>query len=470
MMQSHYDLVVIGGGPAGMAAASTAAKHHDSILLIDAADKLGGNYFKPLPDAISPVLSRRDTQQARELQSRIEKLSGVDVLSSAQVWGIFQGDGATSSFSLHLDPAETIIAQSLIIATGVYDRPIPFPGWTLPGVMTPGGAQVLIKKQGILPGQRVLVAGTGPLQLVVAATLASAGAKVVALADPSAAMAGFSRLPSAMWGQWDRLGELGEHLWALLRHRVPMLFRHIVLQAIGAPGTGVQQAVVGRVDAKGYPIKGTKKTMDVDLICAAYGFMPDINLTVQLGCDHEYDAHLVAYVPTHDERMQTSVDGIFVAGDMTGVGGKALAELQGQLAGISALEMLGILTLPKAEAMRAQLQPAIVREMRFANWLWQRWRNKPGFWQALDDETVVCRCEGVTAVDIRQSCANGAKTMFGTKLRTRLGMGVCQGRYCATNAAILMAQTLNCPVTEVGLPNIRPPVMPVRIGTIAEDG
>jgi thioredoxin reductase len=478
MIKSSYDVVVIGGGPAGMAAATTAVTSQSSVLLIDAAQSLGGNYFKPLPSTFSVEPSRHDAIIADALQEKVTRLTQqqVDLLPETHVWGIFQGTETTfnsraadnpAPLTLYLDPTGIVEARTLIIATGVYDRPIPFPGWTLPGIMTPGAAQMLIKKQGLLPGKRVIVAGTGPLQIVVAATLADAGADVVALLDPCAATDGASQIPNAMWGQWDKMGEFTRHLVSLIRNRVPMQFRHTIFRAIGTPQTGIQKAIIGRVDADGYPITGTEETLDVDLICAAYGFMPSIAVTLHLGCTHEFNSNLGAYIPSHNECMQTSLDGVFVAGDITGVGGKSLAELQGQIAGISALENLGVFTNKEAEVMRAKLHPAIARENRFVNWLWKRWRIKSGFWSMIDDDTTVCHCEMVTAAAVRQGCANGARNIFGMKMRTRLGMGICQGRYCATNAAFLMAQELDCSVTEIGLPSIRPPIVPVRLRTIA---
>lgn len=460
--------------PAAIPAAAGAA----SVLLIHASDSLGGNYYKSPPRASDPILSAQDRKRLQALQGKVAALERhkVDVLAQTNVWGIFQGAEATFGgrisdeglpFTLYLEPGAKVEARALIIAAGVYDRSIPFPGWTLPGVMTPGAAQLLMKKQGILPGKRVVVAGSGPLQLAVAATLADAGAEVVALLDASAAFEGMYRMPAAMWGQWGKMQEFAGYLSSILRHRVPVLFRHTVWRAEGTAQNGVQRAVIGRVDANGSPIPGTQTSLDADLICVAYGFMPSIALTLHLGCAHDYVPHLAAYVPRHNEQMQTSLDGVFVAGDMTGVGGKALADLQGQVAGISALERLSLLTHDQAEARRRQLGPAVAREQGFADWLWDRWRTKPGFFQLLDDETLVCRCEGVTAADIRQSCADGAKNSAGVKLRTRLGMGVCQGRYCSANAAVLMAQAMDCAVTEIDLPSIRPPVVPVRFKDIA---
>jgi thioredoxin reductase len=459
-----------------MAAATTAAAWQASVLLIDAAESLGGNYYKPLPLSFSvSQMQQEDAKRFNALQEKVHTLSQtqVDILSNTQVWGIFQESDTSlaeksPTYTLHLNPSRVVEAKSLIIATGVYDRSIPFPGWTLPGVMTPGAVQMLIKKQGLLPGKRAVVAGIGPLQIAVAATLADAGVEIVALLDPGAATEGLSRIPSAMWGQWAKMRELATYLSSLFKNRVPLSFRHNLFKAMGNLEDGVQQAVIGQVDADGFPIAGTENLLDVDLVCVAYGFMPSIALTLHLGCEHKFDSRIAAYIPCHNEHMRTSLNGVYVAGDITGAGGKTLAELQGKMAGISALETLNAIDSKQAELARAKLRSDITRENRFANWIWDRWSIKSGFWDMIDDETIVCRCEGVRATDIRQSCVDGARNLNGAKLRTRLGMGICQGRYCVTNASILMAQEVGCSVQDIGLQSVRPPIVPIQLKIIAE--
>jgi bacterioferritin-associated ferredoxin len=269
-----------------------------------------------------------------------------------------------------------------------------------------------------------------------------------------------------MWGQWERVSEAAAYVRSLLKHRIPLKFQHAVYRAIGTPETGVQAAVIGRIDADGKPIPGTEQTLEVDTVCVAYGFAPSIELSLHLGCDHDYNPELGLYFPRHDERMQTTLKGVFVAGDVTGVGGKTMADLQGQVAGISALETLGAVSEAEANAFRARLSSRIQRERRFARWLWRRFRIKPGLFSLADDETLVCRCENVTAGQIRGSFTQGARDLRGMKLRTRMGMGICQGRYCAANAAAILAQEAGCSPEKMGTMSIRPPVIPVRTKNI----
>jgi NADPH-dependent 2,4-dienoyl-CoA reductase/sulfur reductase-like enzyme len=245
-----------------------------------------------------------------------------------------------------------------------------------------------------------------------------------------------------------------------------MLFRHAVYRALGTAESGVTGAVVGKVDADGHPVAGTQREYQVDTICVAYGFIPSIAMTLHLGCNHIYDSNLQAFVPEHDEIFPTSVPGIFVAGDVTGAGGKPLAILQGQLAAISALEGQNKITKEQASRERARLTPAVQREKRFAKWLWNRYRVRTGLLDLADDETCLCRCEAVSVGDVRKSIANGGQDLYGVKLRTRLGMGQCQGRYCTSNAALLIAAQTGKPVSQISTPSIRPPIFPVRLKDI----
>lgn len=487
MNPAAYDLIVVGAGPAGLAAAAEAAAHACKVLLVDAGEGPGGHYFKELPEQYRAQGEPHDAQQARQLAQYRRRLGehGVRLLNHTQVWGIFQGSEATfeppppgqvdeqdQPYSLYLDGPEgtppVVSAPALILAPGVYDRPLPFPGWTLPGVITPGAAQMLLKRQGLLPGRRILVAGSGPLQLAVAANLAEAGAEVVACIDACASYEAMQLAPLAFWGQWSRLGEFAGYLASLLRRRVPLHFRQAIRYAEGDAERGVTAAYVGPVDSQGMPIRGALRAYQVDSICCSSGFLPSIQLTLHLGCRHVYSPWLGAFVPQHDERMQTDRRNVFVAGDVTGVGGKPLAELQGRLAALSALESLGRLTAAQAASQRADLAPAIASERRFERFLWQRYRFREGLLGALSDDTVLCRCENVTLGELRESFRQGARTITGVKGRTRLGMGLCQGRYCIANANALLAGLGQLSPQEVGLMHIRPPVVPVRIQDIAD--
>lgn len=255
----------------------------------------------------------------------------------------------------------------------------------------------------------------------------------------------------------------------LAYHRVPFLFNHAIFQALGNGDTGVKSAIIGKINEIGNPIAGSENEIEVDSICCAYGFMPSIALTLHLGCRHIYDPNLGANIPWHDEHMRTNVPGVMVAGDVTGVGGKPLAVLQGKVAGLSALEELDYLKEEDANQRRNQLSGAVRREERFSRWLWNRYRIKKGLLDLADDETLICRCENVRLVEIRKSLTDGARDLYGIKLRTRLGMGSCQGRYCMTNAAMLISKYTGCSVDDLGIQSIRPPIFPVRLKHIAEE-
>jgi len=471
MIEKNCDVVIIGGGPAGISAATTTAEQGASVILVDDSKSLGGHFYKALPDDFDGLYPMHDEKNIQEFQARALKLDScqAEILDQSRVWGIFKE--TDSSFRIYAENPEhsavSIAGQVVILAPGVYDRPLPFPGWELPGVITPGAAQMALKKQALLPGKRILVSGTGPLQMIVAAALAEEGAEVIALLDTSGVFDGMRYAPGAFGSLKGKLAEAFHGVRILARKRVPILFRHAVFQALGNPLTGVEGVIIGKVNSDGYPINGTERTLEVDTICCAYGFLPSIALTLHLGCEHVYDSNLGANIPWHNEHMQTSLPGVFVAGDVTGVGGKSLADLQGSLAGITALEQLDFLTTEAANQQRIQLGAAVRREQRFSRWLWNRYRFREGLLDLANDDTLICRCENVTAGDIKQSLNHGGRDLYGVKLRTRLGMGSCQGRYCMMNTALLIAQETGSPVDKIGVHSVRPPLTPTMLKNIA---
>ncbi|MCP4359523.1 MAG: FAD-dependent oxidoreductase [Chloroflexi bacterium] len=458
----QVDVAVIGGGPAGLAAAIELAKGNISLVVIDAYPQPGGHYFRQSPSEFGG--SKGNGRQA-EYQSLMTEAAQVEILSGATVWSVFR-DEETEQFTLHLQGhnIRSVQATYLLMAPGSYDRPFPFPGWQLPGVITLGGAQMLIKGHGILPGKRVLVAGGGPLLLSVAAGLIEAGADVAAVLDIASMMDGASKMPSAFWGQWGRLKEAWQYASTIKRKRVPVLFEHAVFRAIGEDE--VMGAAYGKLDATGHPLKQTEKSVDVDTICVALGFLPNLALTRHLGCSHFYDPVLDSFYPKHDEKMETTAANIFVAGDVTGVGGKDLSKLQGQIAGLNILGRLGKLAANEVQQQTQALQPAIRSEKRFIQMMRDRMRVKSGFWDLLDDETIVCRCEMVTVGKIKTAVQEGARDMRGAKLRTRCGMGACQSRYCEQTIGQLMARETGQPREAIGASSIRPPLIPVSLKDI----
>ena len=192
-----------------------------------------------------------------------------------------------------------------------------------------------------------------------------------------------------------------------------MMFHHAIFRAEGNQKMGVDGAIIGKVEPDGTPIPGTERRLDVDTICCAYGFTPSIDITLHLDCDHFFDHILQAYVPVHDECMRTSQPGVFVAGDITGVGGKPLADFQGIIAGFSALNWLGLKSENEMVNQQTKLKNAVKREKGFARWLWNRYRIRAGLLKLVEADTVICRCENLNAGQLKTSMEDGSHDLYG---------------------------------------------------------
>lgn len=458
------ELVIIGAGPAGMAAATAAAQTGVSVMLIDGYPRPGGQYFKQPPLSFD---NNRD-HTARQMEAR-HMLAALDrekirVLSDTTVWYIFPAETEGEWVVALAGPGDTpstVQTPSIILATGAYDRPVAFPGWTLPGVMTAGAAQILIKAQRVLPGRRVLLSGTGPLPLAVAAQLVWAGAEVVALLEGSTPSANSLRYGAAMWGQWDRLREGWDYWQALRGGNVPIRVGWSVIEARGE--NQVEEAVIARLDADWRPIPGSEQTVPVDTLIIGYGFLPSTELGRLMGADHYFDPAWHSYVPRRDSEMQTSLPGVYAVGDGAGVGGAELARLEGEVAGLAAARDLGHLSEGRAWQAIAARQPALTREYRFARMLNALFTPGPGLYSLADDETVICRCEEVTQGEIMEAIAQDCHSVTWIKRLTRAGMGFCQGRICGRLVAQLAAQRLQQAPETIPPDTIRPPVKPIPV-------
>jgi len=467
LVRREFPLVVIGSGPAGLSAAIAAARVGAHVLVIDENIQAGGQIYRQLPEnfhAVNPSALGDDYTDGQMLLRQAESLSQhITIWNDALVWSVFDFRQLAVARGNELI---LIDAKSIVVATGAYERPIPVPGWTLPGVMTAGGAQVLLKSQRIRPGRRVLLAGTGPLQLVVANQMLDAGMEVVALAESAPTMNAWRFLPDLM----RQPGLIKQGLWYMYRLKragVQML-RSYVLKNIDGDEE-VTAAVLGKVDSRCHPVAGSDRQFDVDTVCIGYGLIPSIWLTRMLGCRHIYNPMVGGWVPFFDATMQTDQSGIFVAGDGAGIAGVLVAKMEGTIAGLYAAAHAGRITKAQAEQKAREQRRKLVSMGKFRRALDRMYQILPDLYANVSDDTIVCRCEGVTAGAIRQAIREGTMNLNDIKKRTRSGMGYCQGTNCEPAVAALLVREFGAKAEEIKLMTTRPPARPIPLGLLMVD-
>ena len=471
------DLLIVGAGPAGLAAAEAAAAAGVAATVLDERPQPGGQYFKPLAPShrfSEPRARDRQFAAGAALVERV-RAAGVELVGGATVWcavaagrGGARAQGAAEVDFLLDGRTHRIRARQLVIASGACEKPHPVPGWTLPGVMTTGAAQTLARAYRVAPGSRVLIAGNGPLNLQVACELLAGGVTVVAVVEtaapaaarPLAALAAFGHSP-------ELIGEGIGYLARLWRRRVPVLHRHVLVRAEGGDER-VRRAVVARIDARGKVVAGSERAFDVDAVCLGYGFQPSTELTRLLGCVHHWDPESGTLAVTREADGTTSLPGIFAAGDGGGIGGSRAALAQGALAGLAAAEGLGV-RAPQLAARRLRVRRQLDRALRFQRALWRLFAAPREFPELILDDVPICRCESVTAGVVRARVADGADEIGALKRLTRIGMGRCQGRYCGPRAARWCAAARHEDSGQAGLFAPRLPVKPVPALALARE-
>jgi thioredoxin reductase/bacterioferritin-associated ferredoxin len=456
------DVAVVGAGPGGMAAALAAAEAGASATVCDEYPRPGGQFFKRAGDAFGLAPAHLGREHAHGERLRRALAAGrIRVLSDTLVWGAFAG----KTLMLYREGrSEALRARAVVIASGAHDRPVPFPGWTLPGVMSAGGAQTLAKTQWVRPGARMLLVGAGPFALPVADSLLRAGVEIAAIVEATRPREWW-RHAASLWGQWPRFAEAFAYRCTLRRAGVPVLFGHKILRAEGE--LSVTGAVVAAVDRQWRALPGTERRFAVDAIATGYGFLPNTELADSMGCKLRWDAHGQAWFVAVDAAQATSQPGVFAAGEITGIAGSAIALDEGRIAGISAAEHAGTLDRARAAQLRAPAQQGRRRRRRFADMINVLFGPRPGLFEALAGEILVCRCEEVTAAEVRACVREGCASPKEVKDWTRAGMGLCQGRICRSLVAQLIADETGIAPGDVPRGSVRPPIKPVPIGALA---
>jgi D-hydroxyproline dehydrogenase subunit alpha len=440
-----------------MSAALAAAEAGAEVCLVDDREALGGSPGTPGWGGAEARATRAPVaaMATRRMETRLGTV----------VWGLWDRLVALVTAD---GVSETLEADRLIVASGATERPVVFPGWILPGVATASEVPSWVRAPGTAAGRRVLVAGSGPRLPALAVGLHRAGARVVLVAEATPRLSPRVLARLALTAGGDPAMLLGGRARAYLRrHRVPVLRSHVIARALG--DDRVEQAVVTGVDADWRPRPGTERTIDVDLVCLAYGLVPSTELTLLAGAHHVDDEARGGRVPVHDEWMRTTTAGLFVAGDCAGVADSWEAVGQGRLAGIAAAMDVGRLAQDQAERLAAPVRRRLGRRRRLRDALDRAYAPGPGFYELARPDTVVCRCEGVSAGQVLACLEDGARDLSSIKAVTRAGMGLCQARWCARQLTALVARHLAMPVGEVPGFTPRPPARPVLLGAIAAE-
>lgn len=459
---AHYDIAVLGAGPAGLAASTAAARAGARTALVDSGARAGGQYWRHREG--DSGAGHRQWRVLRGLRDAACGLDCLDFLAGHAVWHVERTPGGFTVHAAAGQETREIRCRTLIVATGGYDRQLPFPGWTLPGVYTAGGAQALLKGHGITVGRRVAIAGTGPFLLPVAAGLARAGAEVVGVFE-AGSPTGFRRHPMAVAGNLDKLAEGAGYLGALLRHRIPYRTGMTVVAAHGADR--VTAVTVARLDADWRVLPGTGQWLDCDAVAVGYGFTPQLEIPLQLGCATRLDAD-GSLVATVDDQQRGSVPGVYLAGEVCGVGGASLSLAEGELAGRhAAYTTVGARPDRTAVARLLRRRSAL---RAFAAALHDVYPVRPGWTSWLAEDTQICRCEEVSTGEVWRAAVHlGATDARTVKLLARPGMGLCQGRVCGYATACLTAELHGRAPTAEDLRGLaaRPIAQPVTLGRLA---
>ena len=441
------DVLIVGGGAGGLSAAIVAADAGADVVVVDERKVAGGQYYK---QAASGSILDEQQNDGAQLVARA-RASGAKLMAGVELWGAFDGLlflGQRDQTPLILKP------KKAIIATGAYERPITVPGWTLPGVMTTGAAQTLWRSYRTLPGRRVAVCGSGPLNVQVALELAEGGAEIVYLAEraPAAIAKPVTALAMAMAD--PKLTVQGLGMLARLRRHGIKVHNGSELVAIAKQGDALAVTVSDNAMRQ--------ETVHVDALCMNAGFEPQNEILRLLGAAMHYDERMGHLRCQKKETMETSVPGLYAIGDCTGLGGAPAARLEGEIAGASAAVAAGFGPAANHRPKHRQL----ARYRRFQDKLWSLYDITPPETGAMPDDVIICRCEELTLGDIRAGLSTNPGHVGSLKRETRVGMGRCQGRYCGPVAARMVSDLTGKAIEDLSFFAPRVPVKPVTISAI----
>ncbi|HEX3537775.1 MAG TPA: FAD-dependent oxidoreductase [Stellaceae bacterium] len=445
------DFAVVGAGPAGMAAAVLAAELGLDTLLVDEQPAPGGQIYRAVERGGDRSPLGDDYLAGRDLVTLFRQ-STVTYRPETTLWHIepdgtlWLADGAGT---------ERVPARRVLLATGAIERPVPIPGWTLPGVMTVGAAQILLKTADTVPEGRAVLAGQGPLLYLAALQLAGAGAPPLTILETTPHR-NYHAATGHLGGWWA-----GRHL---LAKGLRLLFG---VRRAGIPiRHGVRGLrVLGRDRVEAVAWDGGE--LAIDHLFLHEGVIPNTQIGMALQLGHRWDEAQLCWRPILDEWGRTSIPDIAIAGDGGGIFGAEAAALSGRLAALDAAAALGRITDAERDRRATPIRTGLARECALRPFLDTLYRPAVSVLVPPDDDTIACRCEEVTVGRIRAAVRLGAPGPNQLKAFTRCGMGPCQGRICGPIVSAVIAAERGVPIAEIGAYRPRAPYKPITVGAVA---
>ncbi|MGE3923674.1 MAG: NAD(P)/FAD-dependent oxidoreductase [Lautropia sp.] len=460
MVSDAHDLVVVGAGPAGMAAAIAARAHGMRVLVLDEQEAPGGQIYRAV-DSVARFRRERlsvfgaDYADGRALVAAFRSC-GAEYHPRSTVWRI---DPEGIVYFTRPGESSMVAARNTIIATGALERPMPIPGWTLPGVTTCGGGQVLLKSADLVPAGRILLAGSGPLLYLYAAQLVRAGVKIAAVLVTTSARnyrRAAARVAEAFAGREYLMKGLSL-MREIRRGGVPIVNGVRDLRALGG----------AQIEAVDFTVRGESRSEACDALLLHQGVVPHLNLPLATGCVPVWDPLQRCFRPVTSEAGESTVSGIYIAGDGAGIAGAVAAANGGTLAALAVAQRQQRIDPTRARAEMQRVRAKNRPHVAFRPFLDTLYRPEQHDVAPVHDDTIVCRCEEVTAGEIRRLAREGCTGPNQMKTFARSGMGPCQGRLCGLTVAELIAETRGVPVSEVGYYRLRSPVKPITVAELA---
>ena len=454
MKNKEYDIIIIGAGPSGIAASISSAANGAKVLIVDSNINSGGQVYKPPPKTFKEIKKNNSNEiRVQQYHRKLLDKNGIDLALEHTVWQV------TNSFKVYAfnNKNESIFwkCKILIVATGTYERIIPFPGWTSPGIIGLAASTTLLKSHRVLPGVNTVVAGCGPLLAVVASEIIKAGGNVKAIIDLNSSLDWFSSIRSMLLNPLSLFQGIG-WLKNIIFSRTPIYFNCMIKEVKN--NESELEITINKINYKGN--RKYQNKFKADSLCVGYGLIPSIDIVKSLGAKIFFDDESSTWLPKINKNFQTSIKKLYIVGDGSGIAGALPAYEKGLIAGHAASLDLKYIENKQFTEITKKIFVKLKKFERLGKSMAKLMPPSSLIVKNITNETVVCRCEDVKRKEIEDAIKLGAKEINQVKAWTRCGMGPCQGRTCEDSISRIISEHLGNR-QSVGMFTTRFPIKPI---------